>query len=401
MKYPVSNSHSFTLLSTCPQTRARAGLLQTPHGAVPTPAFMPVATQASVKTLTPQDVGDVGATIVLSNTYHLYLRPGVETVHRLGGLHSFMGWDGPILTDSGGFQAFSLGTLRRVSDEGVLFRSHIDGSEHFFTPQASIRYQELLGADIIMCLDQCIAYGESEEEVRRAMERTHRWALACRQAHQRPDQALFGIVQGGVFPHLRQESARYLASLDFPGYAVGGLAVGESKATMYQVLDWTEPLLPGDKPRYLMGVGAPDDLVECVARGMDLFDSALPTRVARNGALFTPGGRADITKAQYREQQSPVQEGCDCYTCGHFSAAYLHHLFRARELLGLRLASIHNLRFVLRLMEEMRRAILEGTFPAFREQFLARYQPTDEERRLAQKARWMEERGLLTSREES
>ena len=392
----MESSLKFHVISTC--ASARAGVLTTPHGEVSTPAFMPVATQGSVKALTPEEVVEVGAGIILSNAYHLYLRPGVDVVRELGGLHNFTNWKGPILTDSGGFQAFSLGSLRKISDEGILFRSHIDGSEHLFTPESATLCQETLGADIIMCFDQCIAYGESREAVRRAMERTHRWAVRCKEAHDRASafgrQAIFGIVQGGVFPELRAESATYITSLDFDGYAVGGLAVGEAKAPMYDVTEQVARFLPEDKPRYLMGVGSPEDLIECVARGMDLFDCALPTRVARNGALFTGTGRVDITNRRFKEASGPLQEGCDCYTCRDFSAAYLHHLFKSRELLGLRLASIHNLRFVLRLMEDMRAAIMDGTFQSFRDSFLNTYRPTNEPARLSQKEAWMETRRI-------
>ena len=378
---------------------ARAGELETPHGKALTPFFMPVATQATVKALTPEEVRDVGAQVVLSNAYHLYLRPGVETVVNLGGLHKFMGWDGPILTDSGGFQAFSMGPLRKVSDDGIRFRSHIDGSEHNFTPELATANQEGLAPDIAMCFDQCIAYGASEKQVRQAMERTHRWAQSCFDAHQSSatgapsGQALFGIVQGGTFPELRDESARAISAIPFHGYAVGGLAVGENKEDMYQFTGQVAEVLPEDKPRYLMGVGSPEDLVEGVARGIDMFDCALPTRVARNGNLFTPEGRVDITKARYAEQQGPLDETCDCYTCRNYSAAYLRHLFRAKELLGLRLASIHNLRFVLALMERIRASILEKRFDAFRRDFLDRYQPTNEAARQAQKEQWLQTRG--------
>ena len=377
---------------------ARAGVLVTPHGEVPTPAFMPVATQGSVKALSPGEVEAVGARMILANAYHLYLRPGVDTVQELGGLHSFCGWSGPILTDSGGFQAFSLGPLRKISDDGIQFRSHIDGSEHLFTPESAMKYQSSLGADIVMCLDQCIAYGESRDAVGRAMERTHRWAVRCKDAfsnaHPRNEQAIFGIVQGGVFSDLRRESAEFITSLGFDGYAVGGLAVGEAKGPMYEVSEQVGRLLPEEKPRYLMGVGSPEDLVECVGRGMDMFDCALPTRVARNGALFTKTGRVDITNRRYKGMADPVEEGCDCYSCGNFSAAYVHHLFKAKELLGLRLASIHNLRFVLRLMQDMRDAITRGGFESFRSDFLAAYRPTDESARLSQKAAWMEARKI-------
>jgi len=377
---------------------ARAGELQTPHGKALTPFFMPVATQATVKGLTAEEVRDVGAQVVLSNAYHLYLRPGVETVVKLGGLHKFMGWDGPILTDSGGFQAFSMGPLRKVSDVGIRFRSHIDGSEHNFTPELATANQEGLAPDIAMCFDQCIAYGASEKQVRQAMERTHRWAQSCFDAHQlsatgaASGQVLFGIVQGGTFPEMRDESARAISAIPFHGYAVGGLAVGENKEDMYRFTGQVTDVLPEDKPRYLMGVGSPEDLVEGVARGIDMFDCALPTRVARNGSLFTPEGRVDITKARYAEQQGPLDETCDCYTCRDYSAAYLRHLFRAKELLGLRLASIHNLRFVLALMERIRASILEKRFDAFRRDFLDRYQPANEAARQAQKEQWLQTR---------
>ena len=378
---------------------ARAGELETPHGKALTPFFMPVATQATVKGLTAEEVRDVGAQVVLSNAYHLYLRPGVETVVKLGGLHKFMGWDGPILTDSGGFQAFSMGPLREVSDVGIRFRSHIDGSEHNFTPELATANQEGLAPDIAMCFDQCIAYGASEKQVRQAMERTHRWAQSCFDAHQSSatgaasGQVLFGIVQGGTFPEMRDESARAISAIPFHGYAVGGLAVGENKEDMYRFTGQVAEVLPEDKPRYLMGVGSPEDLVEGVARGIDMFDCALPTRVARNGSLFTPEGRVDITKARYAEQQGPLDETCDCYTCRDYSAAYLRHLFRAKELLGLRLASIHNLRFVLALMERIRASILEKRFDAFRRDFLDRYQPANEAARQAQKEQWLQTRG--------
>ena len=369
---------------------ARAGELETPHGNALTPFFMPVATQATVKGLTPEEVRGVGAQVVLSNAYHLYLRPGVQTVQKLGGLHKFMGWDGPILTDSGGFQAFSMGPLRKVSDDGIRFRSHIDGSEHNFTPKLATANQEGLAPDIAMCFDQCIAYGATEKEVHQAMERTHRWAQECYDVHQASPtgaasgQALFGIVQGGTFEALRDESAHAISEIPFHGYAVGGLAVGENKEDMYRFTGQVTELLPQDKPRYLMGVGSPEDLVEGVARGIDMFDCALPTRVARNGSLFTPEGRVDITKARYAEQQGPLDETCDCYTCQNYSAAYLRHLFRAKELLGLRLASIHNLRFVLSLMERIRVAILEDRFGAFQREFMDAYKPANEAARQQQ-----------------
>ena len=382
---------------------ARSGQFTTPHGSVETPIFMPVATQATIKTLTPHEVMNLGAQIVLGNAYHLYLRPGVETVHKLGGLHQFMRWPRPILTDSGGFQAFSMGAFRRVDDDHIRFRSHIDGSEHIFTPELAIANQQGLGADIIMCLDQCIAYGVERAEVEQAMERTHRWAKRCYKAQyvspapiyadNARRQALFGIVQGGTFLDLRQRSADFIASIPFPGYAIGGLAVGESKAQMYETTQQVTELLPGDKPRYLMGVGSPEDLVEGVAQGVDMFDCVLPTRVARNGALFTRTGRVNIANRRFAEQDAPLEEGCDCYACQNFTAAYLWHLFKAKEVLGLRLASVHNLRFVLRLMDGIRQAILENRFESFRRDFHATYRPTDEATRQQQKERWLAARG--------
>ena len=367
---------------------ARAGVLSTPHGDVPTPAFMPVATQASVKALTPDDVRGVGASIVLANTYHLSLRPGLETMARMGGLHAFMGWDGPILTDSGGYQVYSLGGLRRLDDDGVRFTSHLDGSHLSLTPEQAVRAQEILGSDIAMVLDECTGYGASERDVRRAMERTHHWARRCLEARTRPDQALFGIVQGGHDTALREESAAAVTALGFDGYAVGGLSVGEPKALHHGIAAHTAPLLPADRPRYLMGVGSPDDLVEAVAFGYDLFDCALPTRVARNGGIYRADGRIDITTARFRTESGPLEEGCDCMTCRSFSAAYVHHLFRAKELLAYRLATVHNLRFYQRLMARLREAVLAGTFEEMRRAFHSAYTPTSETVRLEQRRRW-------------
>ncbi|MBI2856299.1 MAG: tRNA guanosine(34) transglycosylase Tgt, partial [Chloroflexi bacterium] len=351
---------------------------------------MPVATQGSVKALGPDDLKHVGAQILLSNTYHLMLRPGIEVVESMGGLHNFMGWRGPILTDSGGYQTFSLGRLQRLTEEGMSFRSHIDGSEHFLSPEMCIEYQDRLGVDIAMVLDQCTPYGAQDYQLRQALERTHRWAVRCKEAHRRDGQALFAIVQGGVSAELRWESAGFLIPLDFDGYAVGGLSVGEPKAEMYHTVSLMGDALPQTKPRYLMGVGSPEDLVECAGLGMDLFDCALPTRVARNGGLLTRQGRLNVVDAAFARQESPIDMECDCYTCQSFSAAYLHHLFRAKELLAYRLATIHNLRFVMHLMEAMRTAIREGRFAAFRERFLGEYRVADEEVRRVQKERWLE-----------
>jgi queuine tRNA-ribosyltransferase len=385
-------SHSLALVRSSPGTEARAGLLSTPRGSVPTPAFLPVGSQGAVKALSPDDLKDVGARIVLGNTYHLYLRPGADVIEKAGGLHRFMSWEGPILTDSGGYQVFSLARLRRVADEGVTFRSHLDGSEHFLTPETVIQIQERLAGDIVMPLDECPPYSSDSTLVAEAMRRTHLWAERSQRTHQREGQALYGIVQGGVFPELRRESASFLGSLELGGYAIGGLSLGEPKEVMLAVLEETTACLPEEKPRYLMGVGSPDDILEGVARGVDMFDSALPTRTARNGSLFTALGRRNILNACYREMDGPVDSGCDCYTCGRFSAAYLHHLFKSRELLAYRLATIHNLYFILRLVERTREAIVHGTFSAFKESFLAGYRTTDERVRIEQKQKWLRSR---------
>jgi queuine tRNA-ribosyltransferase len=382
----------FRLLKT--SSGARAGELITPHGVIPTPVFLPVGSQAAVKTVTPEEVRDTGFRMVLANTYHLYLRPGIDVIEKMGGLHRFMAWDGAILTDSGGYQIFSLAPLCRVSDDGVTFRSHIDGSEHSITPELVIRYQEALGADVVMVLDECPAYDDSQEKVRKALARTHRWAERCLHAHKRHDQALYAIVQGGIFPKLRRESVAYLAALDFPGYAIGGLSIGEPKEVTLAVVEQTAALLPQHKPHYLMGVGSPEDIVEGVARGIDIFDSALPTRVARNSALFTGRGRHNIRNALYSKMDRAIDPDCDCYTCRNFSAAYLSHLFRSDELLALRLATIHNLRFISNLMQKIRTAVLDGTFNTFRQDFLLNYKTTDEQTRFEQKQQWLRGRGL-------
>jgi queuine tRNA-ribosyltransferase len=346
-----------------------------------------------VKTLTPAEVRGLGFDMVLANTYHLYLRPGIDVIRGMGGLHRFMAWDGAVLTDSGGYQVFSLAPLRRLSDEGVTFRSHIDGREHFFTPELAVAYQEALGSDIMMVLDECAPHDASREKLVKAMDRTHRWAERCRGAWQRRGGALYAIVQGGIFPDLRERSAEALVALDFPGYAIGGLSIGEPKEVTLEMVSLTATRLPEDKPRYLMGVGAPEDIVEGVARGVDIFDSALPTRVARNGAVFTRRGRVNIRKAAYAGVDAPLDPACDCATCRAFSAAYVNHLFRSEELLALRLATVHNLRFISNLVREIRRAILDGSFPAYRAAFLEAYRPTDEAARVDQKRRWLRGRG--------
>ena len=396
---------SFTLEATDPGSAARAGRFATPHGEILTPTFMPVGTQATVKSLSPEELTGVGAQIILSNTYHLFLRPGADLIARLGGLHRFMRWSGPILTDSGGFQVFSLAHLRKLDDDGVTFRSHIDGSEQRLTPERAVQVQEQLGSDVMMCFDECVEYPATPERARAAMERTHRWAERCRRAQTRTDQALFGIVQGGTYEDLRRESARAITALDFPGYAIGGVSVGETKDECWRITAAVTPLLPHDRPRYLMGVGSPEDLVEGVARGVDLFDCVLPTRIARNGTVFTDAGRITLTRAALREQEAPIDPTCDCYTCATFSAAYVHHLFKAEELLGYRLASIHNLRYMARLSARMRAAVLDGSFAPWRDEFLAGYRVADESKRQEQRqkrlASWEASRGALDASAEA
>ncbi len=387
----MTNPAAFTIRKT--EGKARLGEISLTHGTVTTPVFMPVASQATVKTLSPDEVREIGFRIILSNTYHLYLRPGIDIIEELGGLHAFMQWDDAILTDSGGYQVFSLSRLRKLTDEGVTFKSHIDGSEHLLTPERAVRYQEALGSDIAMVLDECPSHDESYEKTKQATQRTHAWAKRCMEAHTRKDQALFAIVQGGMVPELRRESAGYLSSLDFPGYAIGGLSIGEPKEVTSAILDETLPYLPENKARYLMGVGSPEDLFEGVSRGIDMFDSALPTRVARNGALYTPAGRVNISNARFTRMNEPLVAGCRCYTCRHFTAAYLHHLFNAKELLAYRLATLHNLTFIHDLMEKIRQSIASGTFEAYKKAFLDRYQTTNEEVRISQKSRWLKARG--------
>lgn len=360
----------FTLEATC--GRARAGRFSTPHGELLTPVFAPVGTQATVKMLTPAQVEEAGATLILANTYHLYLRPGDERICRLGGLHRFMQWPHPLLTDSGGFQVFSLAANRQVDEDGVTFKSHIDGSLHRFTPEKAIAIQENLGADIIMAFDEC-SDPYDRAYTRPAMERTHRWAERCLRAKKRDDQALFGIVQGGIDPELRAESARFIASLDTPGIAIGGLSVGETKEEMHAMLDVVTEILPAEKPRYLMGVGTPEDIIQGVARGVDIFDCVLPTRLARHHAAFSPQGRLNLRGAIYSDDERPIDETCDCYTCQHFSRAYLRHLIVAGEWLAGTLISIHNIRTLTRLMEEIRQAILDGTFESRLPEWLKRW----------------------------
>jgi queuine tRNA-ribosyltransferase len=361
-------------IKTCKQSGARLGVVHTPHGSFETPIFMPVGTQATVKAMTPEELERIHAPIILSNTYHLYLRPGHDLVREAGGLHAFMNWKGAILTDSGGFQVFSLNDLNRITEDGVEFRSHLDGSKHFFSPEVSMAVQNALGADIMMCFDECSPWPCSHEDARAALDRTHRWAARSKAAHARPqEQALFGIVQGGTHADLRIESAKVLTDMDFPGYGIGGLSVGEPKPLMYEMLETLMPYLPQDKPRYLMGVGSPDCLIEGAIRGVDMFDCVLPTRTARMGTLMTSQGKLVVKNAQYARDFSPVDPECDCYCCQNFTRAYLRHLFKAQEILAARLASWHNLRFLLRLMEDIRQAIREDRLLDFKDEFFAKY----------------------------
>jgi queuine tRNA-ribosyltransferase len=352
---------------------ARRGRLHTPHGSVETPVFMPVGTQATVKGLTPAQLRDAGVSILLGNTYHLALRPGDELIAEMGGLHRFMHWDGPILTDSGGFQVYSLAPTRKIDDRAAVFRSHIDGALLELTPERAVAIQENLGSDIAMCLDECAPFGTSPDYLRVAVRRTLLWAARCREAHRRPDQALFGIVQGGTDLELRGRCAEELAKLDFPGYALGGFSVGETPEQMTAVLGPAAALLPREKPRYLMGVGRPEDLLAGIAAGIDMFDCVLPTRNGRNASAFTAAGSLRLRNACHKRDPAPLESGCLCYTCRHFSRAYVHHLFLAKEMLGPTLLSLHNVAFYCRLMDEARRAVEEGRFAEFRAARLAQW----------------------------
>ncbi len=364
----------YELIKTCRQSGARLGRLHTPHGTVETPVFMPVGTLATVKTMSPEELKEMGSGIILSNTYHLYLRPGHEVVREAGGLHRFMNWDRAILTDSGGFQVFSLADLRKISEEGVSFRSHLSGEPLFLSPEKSMEIQNALGADIIMAFDECPPYPAERDYVKASLDRTYRWLKRCTEAHSRKeDQALFGIIQGGMYRDLREESVRLITSIDLPGYAIGGLSVGEPKEKMYEALEWTTPLLPEEKPRYLMGVGSPDALVEGVIRGVDMFDCVLPTRIARNGATMTSRGRVVVRNAKYARDFSPLDPECDCYTCRNYTRAYLRHLIKSDETFGIRLTTYHNLYFLLRLKEKVRQAIREDRLLDFRDRFFEEY----------------------------
>ena len=367
---------TYELIAKDERTGARAGIIHTPHGSFETPIFMPVGTQASVKGVSPDELKDLGAGIILSNTYHLFLRPGMELIREAGGLHKFMHWDRAILTDSGGFQVFSLGDLRKITEEGVTFRSHIDGSKKFLSPEMSMQVQMCLGSDIVMAFDECVPYPADYEYAKRSTERTQRWAERCQRAMTAPQQGLFGIVQGGMYKDLRRWHAARLVEMDLPGYAVGGLSVGEPPELMYEMLSYSTSLLPEHKPRYLMGVGTPDHLVEGVARGIDMFDCVYPTRVARNGMAMTWTGRLVMKNANLEHDHRVIEEGCGCYACRNgYTRAYIRHLVRAGEIFGLRLLSLHNLYFREEFVRRMRAAIIEGRFESFRSEFLAGYNP--------------------------
>lgn len=375
--------------------RARLGKISTVHGDIETPVFMPVGTRASVKTLSPKEIKEINAKIILGNTYHLYLRPGTKVIRKNGGLHKFMGWDGPILTDSGGFQVFSLGfgakdqtakKLVKIKEDGVEFRSHLDGSKHFFTPESVIKMQKEIGADIMMAFDECAPADANKDYARDAMERTHRWAVGCVEAHKKIkpiygyNQALFGIVQGVTYKDLRIESAKFIASLDFDGVAIGGLAVGEPEKVRNEMLETVEPHLPKDKPRYLMGVGFPKDILNAVERGVDMFDCVLPTRLGRNGTVWTYNGKLNMLNSKHLTDLNPIEKDCDCYGCQNFSRSYIAHLIREDEVLGIRLTSLHNLRFMMRFMEDIRNSIKEDRFQTFKKDFNKKFEKRGKER---------------------
>lgn len=364
----------YELIKTCKQTGARLGKVHTPHGTFDTPMFMPVGTLATVKTMSPEDLEAMNAQIILSNTYHLWLRPGEDIIKEAGGLHKFMNWKHPILTDSGGFQVFSLSDMREITEEGVNFRHHLSGEKLFFSPEKAMQIQNDLGPDIMMVLDECPPYPASYEYMKASVERTSRWAERSLNAHQRKnDQGLFGIIQGGEYEDLRKQSARDIISLDFPGYAIGGLSVGESKKVMNQVLEFTTPIMPSDKPRYLMGVGSPGSLVDGALRGIDMFDCVLPTRIARNGTCMTSNGRLVVRNAKYARDFGPIDENCNCYTCKNYSRAYIRHLINCNETFGIRLTTYHNLHFLLNLMKQVRTAIKEDRLGDFKEEFFEKY----------------------------
>lgn len=364
----------YELIKECSQTKARLGKVHTPHGSFDTPMFMPVGTKATVKAMTPEELTDIGAQIILSNTYHLYLKPGHDLVEEAGGLHKFMNWDKPILTDSGGFQVFSLGGLRSINENGVDFKSHIDGSNHLITPEKSIEIQNSLGSDIMMAFDECVPYPSDWDYTKNSLERTTRWAKRCKDANKNPEtQGIFGIIQGGMYKDLREQSAREIIDLDFPGYAIGGLSVGEPGEVLFEALSYTMPFMPKDKPRYFMGAGSPDYLIELAIRGIDMADCVLPTRIARNGTVLTSQGKVVIKNAKYKRDFTPLDPECSCYACKNYSKAYIRHLFNVDEILGARLATIHNLHFLIKLMENVREAIMEDRLLEFRSDFYKKY----------------------------
>lgn len=370
---------SFVVVKQSSECKARAGVLSTAHINVLTPAFMPVGTQATVKAMSSEEVWDMGYRLILANTYHLYLRPGLEIIEAGGGLHRFMNWRGAILTDSGGFQSYSLIDLRDISDEGVLFRSHIDGSEYFFTPELVVEIQERLGSDIAMVLDECIPYPSTKAYAEEAARRTLLWAKRSRESHKRTDQMLFGIVQGGIYEDLRRENAREIVALDFDGYAIGGVSVGEPEEFKWAVIEWVEPILPSSKPRYVMGVGSPEDLLNAIERGMDMFDCVLPTRLGRNGCVYTSEGKLNIKNARFKDDFSPIDPNCDCWACRNYTRAYLRHLYKAEEILAARLATYHNLYFYRKLMQSARQAIMNDEFLDFKREFLGKYRREEDE----------------------
>ena len=376
----MNQAITYELIHKDKNSGARRGVIHTPHGDIQTPVFMPVGTQATVKSMTPEELKEeVGAQIILSNTYHLYLRPGHKLIKEAGGLHNFMKWDRPILTDSGGFQVFSLGALRTISEEGVHFKSHLDGSSHLFTPEKVMEIEEALGSDIMMAFDECCPYPSTYEYTKQSMERTTRWAIRCKEAHKTVDkQGLFGIIQGGFYEDLRKQSAEDLIALDLPGYAIGGISVGEPKEEFLKMLNYTAPLMPENKPRYLMGVGTPDYLIEAAIAGIDMCDCVLPTRIARNGTAMTWNGKVVVRNATYEKDWGPLDSECDCYTCKNYTRAYIRHLVKANEILGIRLLSIHNLRFLTKLMERVRIEIENDNLLEFRKEFYKKYGYTKE-----------------------
>lgn len=364
---------TYQLIHKEKNTAARTGKISTPHGEIETPIFMPVGTQATVKAMTPEELKEMGSQIILSNTYHLYLRPGSKLIAEAGGLHKFMHWDGPILTDSGGFQVFSLSDLNDITEKGVHFQSHIDGSKHFISPEISMEIQMDLGSDIVMAFDECPPYPAEYDYVARSLEMTLRWAERSKKAMTNEKQALFGIIQGGIYEDLRKASVEAMVHIGFPGYALGGLSVGEKNEQMYEVLDFTVPLMPDDKPRYLMGVGTPEDLIEGVMRGIDMFDCVMPTRIARHGAVFTSEGRITVRNAAYKKDFTPLDHNCDCYVCQNYTRGYIRHLIKRNEILGVRLTTYHNLYFLLDLMKKVRKSIMNDEFLDFRKKFYNKY----------------------------